>query len=305
MCVLLWGVTGGAVVWGSSFSRAARGTSAAPFLKLSVSARAAGLGGAVTALEGEAACLDWNPAGLSSLAGRQATLSHSPYLDETAFSNGIYTQPFLGGGFAAGLRYWDGGTITQTDGFDGTPIGSFHPVDWAASLGYGTRFRGWSFGGAGKIVTTRVIQADTTVALDLGVLSPGYGADRFHWGVAAHNLGGTLKLADESHPLPVEWTGGVAVRPFRPWLVTCDLKFPRDNAPTLALGTEGKWVPPMSGWTLTGRTGWSGTTSQDLGMLAGTTLGLGAQYSHLTVDYAFSPVGDLGNAHQVSLGYSF
>ncbi|MBL8024112.1 MAG: PorV/PorQ family protein [Elusimicrobia bacterium] len=294
----------GGVAFGGAFSREARGTSAAPFLKLPVNARAAGLGGAVTALEGEAASLAWNPAGLASLTGRQATLGHSAYLDETAYSNGIYAQPFLGGGIGVGLRYFDGGTLTQTDSYDGTPIGNFHPIDWAVSLGYGREFREWSFGGAGKMVTSRVVHSDTTFAVDLGVLSPGYWSDRFHWGVAARNLGGKLKLADASHPLPVELSGGVAFRPLLPWLVTCDLKFPRDDSPTLSLGNEGHWVP-TTGWLLIGRAGWSGTTGQDLGVLAGTTVGFGAQYSHLTVDYAFSPVDDLGNAHRVSLSYSF
>lgn len=297
-------VAAGGFAWGGSFSRDARGTSAASFLKLPVSARSAGLGGAVTALEGDAASLAWNPAGLASLKGHQAMLSHSPYLDQTAYSNGIYAQQGLGGGMAVGLSYFDSGSIDETESDTGATVGSFHPADGAASVGYGRRIHGWAMGLAGKFVTTRVVNSDSTFAADVGLLAPGFWANRVLVGAAAKNLGGTLTLADTSHPLPLEFSLGAVVRPWPVWLISGDLKFPRDNDPTLALGTEGFWVP-QEAWKLAARAGWSGTTESGLGGLAGVTVGMGASYNALTLDYAFSPVNDLGDAHRVTLGFSF
>ncbi len=301
LCVV---VVGGGSVWGRSFSRDARGTSAAPFLKLPVSARSAGVGGAVTALDGDAASLAWNPAGLASIEGRKAMLTHTPYLDKTVYSNGIYAQPWLGGGVAVGFGYFDAGTIDETESEAGSSVGSFHPADGAASVGYGRRMGGWAFGVAGKYVTTRVIHSDSTLAMDVGLLSPRYWANRVQGGAAAKNLGGTLALAETSRSLPVEYSVGAVVRPWPVMLISGDLKFPRDDDPTVALGTEGFWIPKV-GWTLVARTGWSGTTDSGLGGLAGITLGMGVSCNALTVDYAFSPVNDLGNAHRVSIGFSF
>lgn len=290
--------------WGGAFSHDARGTSAAQFLKLPVSARSAGLGDAVTGLDGDAASLSWNPAGLSTMEGPKALLTHTPYLDQSAYSNGFYAQPLFHGGVAFGLTYFDAGSIDQTEGDAGASIGRFHPADWAASVGYGQQILGWAVGVAGKVVTTRVVNSDSTLAADVGVLSPGLWANRVRLGAAAKNLGGTLTLADMSRPLPVEYSLGAVVRPWPVWLVSGDLKFPRDDDPRVALGTEGFWFPKKD-WKLGARAGWTGSVDSSLGGLAGITLGMGVSYEKLTADYAFSPINDLGNAHRVSIGFSF
>ena len=294
----------GGAVWGGSFSQSARGTSSATFLKPPVSARSSGLGDAVTALEGDAASLAWNPAGLAGVRGRLALLSRAPYLDGTTDTNGLYSQGLGGGGFGVGVNYFDAGAIDQTEGGSGATVGSFHPADAAVSAGYGRRVCGWAIGLAGKWVTSRVVQSDSTFAADAGVLSPGLWSDRIHLGAAAKNLFGSLQLSDTARPLPVEYSVGAAVRIMPHWMGTADLKFPRDNAPAAALGTEGDWSPQKE-WTLFARAGWNGTTDGGLGGLAGSSVGVGIMYSKLTVDYAFSPAGDLGNAQNISLTFSF
>jgi hypothetical protein len=294
----------GATGWAGSFSQDARGTSAGVFLKLPVSARSSGLGGAVTALLGEAASLAWNPAGLSHVKGKKALLSYSPYLDETAYSNAIYAQDVESGGVAVGLTYFDAGSIDQTEETAGNVMGSYHPSSWAGTVGYGHRWGGWSLGGGAKYVTTRVVESDGTMALDLGALSPQFWSERVRFGAVAKNVGGRLTLGEMSRPLPLEYRLGVAARPFPLWLVTGDLSFPRDDDPSAAIGTEGQWAP-LAEWTFAARAGWSGAVDSSLGGWAGTTIGLGATYTNMTVDYSFSPVDDLGNSHQLSLGLAF
>ena len=53
----------GGIGWAGSSSD--RGTSSGMFLKIPVSARSSALGGAVTAVTGEAGVLAWNPAGMA------------------------------------------------------------------------------------------------------------------------------------------------------------------------------------------------------------------------------------------------
>jgi hypothetical protein len=290
--------------WAGSFSQEARGTSAGTFLKIPVSAREAGLGGAVTALSGEAGSLAWNPAGLSFVEGKKALLSYSPYLDETSYSNAFYAQRVKTGGVALGLTYFDVGTINQTEESEGNVVGTYHPSSWAGSVGYGHRLGGWSLGVGVKYVATRVVESDGTMALDLGALSPSLWSDRLQFGAVAKNLGGRLALGETSHPLPLEYRLGLAARLLSTWRVNGDLLFPRDDDPAVSFGTEGDWSP-LQDWIFAARAGWSGAVDSSLGSWAGTTVGFGATYSDLTLDYSFSPLDDLGDAHRISLGFSF
>ncbi len=153
-------------------------------------------------------------------------------------------------------------------------------------------------------MVTKVVESDGTMALDLGALSPGLMSDRLQFGAVAKNVGGELSVGETSRPLPLEYRLGLLARPLPAWMVTGDVLFPRDDDPAAALGTEGRWSP-LTGWTFAARGGWSGSMDSSLGEWAGATVGLGVTYSNLTVDYAFSPLSDLGDAHRISLELGF
>lgn len=290
--------------WAGSFSKDARGTSSAEFLKLPVSARAAALGGAVTAVSGDAAALAWNPAGLAQVEKRHAVLGHSPYVDGTSSSNGFFAQTLKNGAWGAGFSYFSAGDIDETAPGTGDVVGSFTPADWAGSLGYAHRLGGWSLGLAGKYVQSKIVESDSTLGLDGGILSPVFWQDRLRLGAGFRNAVGEIQLGSTARPLPFEASLGAALSPVKNWTLTGDLKFPRDNDPYAALGAEAIFSP-LEKWRLAGRAGWNGGVDSDLGDLAGINLGLGVALNGIGIDYAFSPLGDLGDAHRFSLTLAF
>ena len=56
------------------------GTSAAPFLKIPVGARAAGMGGAFVSMVDDPSALYWNPGGLPRIERFAIFIDHSPWL---------------------------------------------------------------------------------------------------------------------------------------------------------------------------------------------------------------------------------
>jgi hypothetical protein len=61
------------------------GTTVAQFLKIGAGARVIGMGGAFTALSDDINAIYWNPAGLSRIAGGEATFTHAEWLAEIQY----------------------------------------------------------------------------------------------------------------------------------------------------------------------------------------------------------------------------
>jgi len=286
-----------------SFSKSARGTSSAQFLKFPTGARETALGGAVTALSGDAGALAWNPAGLADVKKNNALLSHSIGVEKTASSQGYYAHRTEQGTWGVGVSYFSPGTLDQTN-FNGQTTGNFSPADWAGFLGYAHKWGNGSFGVAGKYIQSKIIASDSTLALDAGFLSPKFLGDRWQWGTALKNLGGDLKVGPTANPLPLTLATGLSFSILKGLTALADLDFPRDNTPITSIGFEGEIVPATE-WELAYRAGWNSGVSRDLGGFAGLSTGLGLAHNGWTVDYAFSPLGDLGDTHRFSLSLDF
>lgn len=294
----------GTPVQAGSFSSSARGTSAASFLKLPASARAVALGDAMTSVSGDAAGLDWNPAGLTALKSRHAILGHTSFTEGVSHSQGYFAQPTQAGAWGAGLSYYSSGRMDETETTVGDVVGSFHPNDWAGALGYARRFGGWSLGVAGKYVRTTVVETDDTLALTGGLLTPSLWNGRLVFGAAIRNAGGTLRLGATGRSLPTEASVGGSLTAGKGLTFSADLKAPRDNDPYAALGFEAAFTP-MTDWKMAARAGWNGGVDSSLGGIAGAAAGFGAAFRGIGIDYAFSPMGDLGNQHRFSLSLAF
>lgn len=290
--------------WAGSFSSSARGTSSAEFLKIPVGARAAGMGEAMTAVTGDAAVLAWNPAGMAESEKRQLLLAHSPSPEGTSASNAYYVHPSGRGSIGVGFSYFSAGSIDETEPTAGETVGTFRPSDWAATVGYAHQLSGWDLGLAVKGVQTKIIESDSTIAFDGGILTPKFWKERWRLGASVLNAGGSLQLGDTARPLPLLIAAGAAFTPNERWTLSSDVKFPRDNDPSLCVGGEAAYPVGADG-RLAGRAGWEGGMDRGLGNFAGFNLGLGVSKSGLGVDYAFSPMGDLGDAHRISLTFSF
>lgn len=297
----------------ANFSAAARGTTTAEFLSLGVGARAVGMGQAYGAVADEATALYWNPAALTRVPGRSATLMHATYLDSSYFDYGAYAQS-LGkrGAFGAGFQYFSAGKITQTDA-TGTDIGSFTPYDLAVSAGYAYKlqdiefmpdFNGFALGMSVKLIQSRILATAQTAAVDVGLLTPAYWDGRLRASLTATNLGGQMKFEQIAEPLPATGRLGSALKLTPAWLLSADAVFPRNDGIFAALGTE--YALASAGpWRLSGRAGYNTKTATGITGLTGVALGFGIGKNKTSFDYAFVPFGGLGQAHRLSYTYNF
>ncbi|HEX4048461.1 MAG TPA: PorV/PorQ family protein [Elusimicrobiota bacterium] len=291
------------------------GTSGAQFLQLGGGARAQGLAQAYTALPTEADAVYWNPAALSRVEGHSAALMNS------VLPAGI-NYDFLGYGqkvnrsWAAGgsVQYLSQPPIDQTDS-EGFSTGStFRPSDFAGGLSGAYTihnedlgiFDGASFGATAKYISETITKTEYTFGFDLGFLSAPFSVFEHDMRLAyvAQNIGGSLKFQQLSDPLPTNLRFGTSLELAKNWLWDLDLDEPLNNAPYVALGTEYR-IAYNADSSFSGRLGISTRALGDAGNFSGVTLGLGARFSRLGVDYAFAPMGALGMMNTFSVNFSF
>ncbi|MDP2866472.1 MAG: hypothetical protein Q8O90_09530, partial [Elusimicrobiota bacterium] len=120
------------------FSSKAAGTTTADFLNLPAGARAAGMGGAYSAVSDEASAVYWNPAGLVQIPKLSAVFMRAQYLEEISYQYAAYAHRLSYDSVLAGsVLLTDIGAITETDISGGImPSGSFTPRDQVFTLSY-------------------------------------------------------------------------------------------------------------------------------------------------------------------------
>jgi hypothetical protein len=141
----------------------------------------------------------------------------------------------------------------------------------------------------------------------------GYGVDAGAWakipavglylGASACNIGPDIKFIDREEPLPLVYRlGGAWQRPIVPqvlgMLITADAVFPKHEDAYPALGAELGIKE-----TVALRIGYNGEKERANG---GLTTGAGVKIlDYLWLDWAYTPYGDLGSFHRLSLYVSF
>ena len=296
----------------ADFSTSARGTTAAEFLNLGAGARAAAMGSAYAAAVDEPSAVYWNSAGMTRVAGRAATLMHSVMINSSAYEYGSYVQnEGWRGVFGFGAQYYTPGKIVQTNEA-GTSLGNLLPYDLALSFAYARQYRGFSFGGAVKIIDSKIINSASAGAVDLGFLSPTLLDERLRLAFTATNLGGdTITFDQVGASLPLTLRAGAAYRFFPDLLLSADAVFPKSDQPYGAIGTEYETAgtsDPLGTpgeWGFFGRAGFNTQTIGSVDGFAGVSLGFGVSLRRASVDYAFVPFGGLGQVHRLSLSCSF
>ncbi|MBI5624158.1 MAG: PorV/PorQ family protein [Elusimicrobia bacterium] len=296
----------------ANFDQGAKGINTGEFLQLAPGARAAAMGEAYAAAADEASALYWNPAALTRIKSRSATLMHASYVADSYFDYAAGAQN-LGdwGALGLGAQFFSAGPIPRTDDAGGD-LGEFRPYGLALSLGYANTFRdielmddlnGVSVGFSAKFVRGAILDHDNTAAFDIGLLTPEY-FERLRAAFTVTNLGRGLKYEREYAPLPLAFRFGTAWKLLPGWRATCDIVFPRHNRLYPALGTEYSWTvsPAVS---LSGRAGFNAVSIGDIEGFSSVSAGVGAAFHGMSVDYAFLPLGGLGQAHRLSLTFDF
>lgn len=292
-----------AAVSAASVSAAGVGTTGAQFLKVGIGARPLAMGGAFSALADDANAINWNPGALGPQSRRSASLSYGSLFDDTKQGFVGYAHP-LGDGMgtlAGGVSYLTVSNIPKRSADTETADATFGHLDFVVSGAYGrtTAVEGLSVGGALKYMRESIDSYNASaVAIDAGAL--------YKTSVAGLSAGGSIrnlgtKLGPD--PLPTTLKAGAAYRMFKDTLVAAaDLDWlAADRRAQFGMGLEywaHKAVALRAGYQL-------GRWQDHLGGLNGCSFGFGVSAERLRFDYAFLPVGRLGDTHRVTLAWLF
>jgi len=210
-------------------------------------------------------------------------------------------------GIAIGASYLDYGASTpslQASGFGGDVLmdrGPFAAASLAGSIALSTTFKGFRLGLAGSYLEERV------EATRASVVAASFGASKdiftgnMRLGLAVQNIGPDLSAPSGDIALPTRVAFG-ATGPLLPIGSYLDLflaggvAIQRDGFVSGSAGGELSYVP-IEGISLAFR---AGVRRPELRTQQPLTLGLGAAYDRLAVDYAWEQI-DGGGAHRLSM----
>ncbi|OGR78848.1 MAG: hypothetical protein A2X32_08345 [Elusimicrobia bacterium GWC2_64_44] len=287
-----------------AFSDEARGLTGAQFLKTPPHARFGALAGAGLALSGSE-CLFVNPAGAAAQPGGLA-VTWEALLAGSSRTGLVYSRPTSKGVFSGGLVYNNSSPgLEKLDGAGAGVGADLTAYDLSVGAGWARRLP-WADLGVGlKYVKSRLAEASgATAALDAGLVFREPAPSRTELALNFRNLGPPLKLGSQSAPLPFELGGGLRWKYTPDFNILAEGRLPADHSPYLVFGAE--WFMPFSaGAGLVLRSGMNFRNYDDLGAMGAFACGFGLKLGGLSVDYAFTPYGDLGAAHRMTAGLAW
>jgi hypothetical protein len=293
---------------------AASASNGAAVLRLPLSARAAALGGALSAVDGGVDSLGVNPAGAAAAKRPELLASFFTGIADDSFGFLGYAHPLKAGTALAGFSYYDAGTvgIVNLDGSQQTVVAERDYVamaGWAMPLGGGV-----SVGALGKAYRFTLAQSASAsgFAGDAGArwATPLPGLSL---GAALQNLGPNVKYEAAGDPLPLTAHAGAAwtyvmlpsaedrsIYTGTRLTLTADAVKVRDDSFGAAAGAECS-VSIGQQTAVTLRLGNQFNSASDGGL----SFGVGLREDRFTGDYALTARGSNGSAQTFSLGVRF
>ncbi|TPW21867.1 MAG: hypothetical protein FD126_265, partial [Elusimicrobia bacterium] len=276
----------------------AAGAGAEPFnfLFLDADARPVGMGGAYTALVGDANSLLYNPAGLARVVGHEASFMHNQHFREITQEYAAYASRWGFGANLNALRFGKTGRTTYSNP-GGGGLSSVDMNSLALGAGYGREVTPGLRAGAGVKLIRESIAGVTAqgYALDLGVQHDVAFLPGLALGAAVQNIGPAVRYQRDSEKLPMNTRFGGAYA-FRllgaAHTAALDVSKTRSESPVVAAGLE-----TLAAGVLPVRFGFN--TRNDAG--PGVTAGIGWRGESFGLDYAFVPYGELGMGHRFSV----
>ncbi|MFZ5516242.1 MAG: PorV/PorQ family protein [Candidatus Zhuqueibacterota bacterium] len=280
------------------------GTTGANYLKIGVDARSLGMAGAGVGMKGNALSIHWNPAISGFIANTELGFMHHRYVQSMAHEVAVFTSHISPEWtFALAFSYFNAGSLDKTERTapgEFVQRGTFSASDFSPTISSAYRaFDRLSLGVSIKPIFESIdMYNGQTLSFDFGGL---YAYRGFCLGLAVRNLGPGLALNEKAFNLPFIFSCGGSCQIQQYALVAAELEKPADNQLVAKVGVE---LSPVKLLALRG--GYSfGPMNQELSRSAGLATGVGIRLQNFSLDYAFNPMGILGNSHRISLIYSF
>jgi hypothetical protein len=284
------------------------GTYALPFLKIGVSARATGMGGAFSALANDATATYWNPAGLVDITRTTVSVNHTwwPADLELDYAAAAFTLPFVPGTFGVSAR-----GLTMDPQIERTvflPEGTgetFDAGDMSFGLSYAKFFTDkFSSGGTVHFIHSGLAEKSVNVfAVDFGLVYR-IGLWGMRLGMVIQSLGAKVDYDDRESKMPTVFKVAMAATPYQQGVNSLQSVFefthPSDNQERINVGGEysfNQFFYLRGGYNF---------NADSEGLAGGFGLRIDtSQTSDLVVDYSWSDLDFLGDVHRVSLGFSY
>ena len=300
-CLVLIALLPGLVQAG--FTARSAGNKTAAFLKIAPGGRQVALGETGASLIDGANNIFWNPALLGVVRHRSLSFNHSTQLTNITHSYvslGIPIQKERG--FGMGINLLDVGSIDEINDV-GAKVGSFKPQDVALSVGAGWPIGPIRLGVVGKYVSMKIKEQAATFTGDMGLLFPLRG-NKTVLSLTGRNLFGQLKFNDRQEELPKQTRLGLSQKIHPAFLFLFEIQGDEDQTYSYATGVEAKFHIGAKSFGFT-RIGFNQGIARDKEDLSGLSLGLGLKWMGSRFDYAWVPLGDLGQTHTFTLSVSF
>lgn len=284
------------------------GNSSAQFLKIQPSARAAGLGNAVTSLGGSIDSLFNNPAGMGFMNDPEVSFNYLKWFDEMNYSS-------LGAGLPAGsigtfglgyagLTYGDIPIVSQENNGELIESGSTSANDMELLLSYGKKIsRDLSVGLNMKYISQNIEEERSNgIGVDAGSMVKLLN-NKMGIGFAVQNIGGKMKFMEKGYNLPMNIQLGTSYKVLdiqnHSGLVAADISQPGDDQLKINTGIEYGFYNLIfirSGYHI-------GNELNKFNIGGG--IQVPVKNSLVRINYAYIPNGDLGNNHMFELLFGF
>ena len=266
-------------------------TTGFPSLRLSSSARLAGMADLSAALRGPEAT---NPAALSATTARAYAFSHNAWIGDIKQQHLHAVRQGTHSAWALRALVWQADGIEYRTGPSRQPLGTFGTYDLATGIVYARSLsNGMCLGGQLKLLRQSIsTQSAVGYGIDVGLLYPL--GDHLLAGAALLNAGAMNRLERLATPLPTEGRIGLTYDGVQDLLLGIEMQKARETDLSLHAGGQ-YWIQEFLALSL-------GYQTTDNRGLSG---GMRIRVRSWTVDYAYMHFSDgLGQAHQVSLQFN-
>jgi hypothetical protein len=299
--------TTGLIILMSSPLIASVGTEVFDFLRLPNGARCAALSGSRTGMMGDPFALFSNPAGLYTDT-RAAGMTYTRFIAGIQGGCGTFVSPMFGGTLGAGISYLNFGEMDKT-GRENQPMGTFSSQSFVPTAGFAKAF-GSSVAGATAKLIYQSIDEYTGIATagDIGYMFYPKGWPGLAIGGTIQNLGAQLtKFHEVFEPLPIfARVGGSYLALNKLLLISAELELAIPDSgdhplKEFVLGIEWRPVRQLAIRGGYYSLGYDSEAESGLDILAGKSVGIGLDIQRFHLDYALTPMVDMGFVHRISL----